>query len=88
MKIFQSMLLSAIQLALGIALIAWGIAGGYQNYQGDRCNDAFASLLASNQVRIDDVRARIEKLHARDAALQARVAEVAKKFSERTNDGK
>jgi hypothetical protein len=87
-KHLSILLTCGFQLILPIAFIAWGIAYGYEAYQGDRCNEAFASLLASNQVRINNVQARIDKVHAREAAVQARVAEIARKFNGPVNDGK
>lgn len=89
MKTLRSALLdSGIQLALGIAMIAWGIAYGYQNYQGDQCNEAFDRLIASNQVRIGKVQARIDSIRTREAALQARAGELAKSFNGPAKDGK
>ena len=79
---------SGIQITLGIAFIGWGITYGYQNYQGDRCNDAFHVLAESNQVRLNNVQARIDKMRVREAAMQARVAEIAKTFNERAKDAK
>ena len=87
-KHLSILLTGSIQLTLGIALIVWGIAYGYKNYQGDQCSQVFDALLASNQTRIDDVRARIEKIRAREAAVQARVAEISRAFNGPVKDGK
>jgi hypothetical protein len=87
-KFFSILLSSGVQLALGIALIVWGITCGYQNYQGDQCSQTFDALLASNQARIRNVQIRIDAVRAREAALQVRASEVAKKFNGRANDGK
>jgi hypothetical protein len=81
-------LYSIIQLPLGVALIAWGITYGYQNYRGDQCSEAFDTLSAANQVGINHVQARLEMIRTREAALGARVAEFAKKFNESVKDGK
>ena len=81
-------LTGSIQLTLGIALIVWGIACGYQNYQGDQCSQAFDARLAGNQTHVNDVHARIEKIRAREAAVQARVAEIVRTFNGPAKDGK
>jgi hypothetical protein len=58
-KVYSILLSSGVQLTLGVAMIAWGIAYGYQNYQGDQCSEAFDALVTNNQVRIGKVQARI-----------------------------
>lgn len=77
-----------IQLPLGIALIAWGVTSGYQQYQGDRCSQAFEAQTAANQISINHVQARLDMIRKREAALGARAAEVAKKFNGAEKDGK
>ena len=87
-KYLSILLSSGIQLTLGIALIVWGITYGYQNYRGDQCSEAFDTLAASNQARIDNVQARLDRIRTREAALQARAGEVAKKLNGPATDGK
>jgi hypothetical protein len=87
-KHLSILLTSSIQLTLGIALIACGIAYGYENYQGDKCSQAFDAVLASNQTRIKDVQARLDRNRVRDAALQARVAEIVRTFNWPAKDRK
>lgn len=84
----SNLLYTGIQLTLAIASIAWGIAYGYENYQGDRCNEAFAALAATNQTRLNNVQARIESSRTREIALQNRAGELAAKFSGPARDRK
>jgi hypothetical protein len=69
-------------------LIAWGIAYGYETYQGDRCNEAFATLAATNQTRLNHGQARLELSRTREVALQRRTGELTEKFNGPGKDGK
>ena len=65
-------LLAGIQVVVGVLVIGLAVVAGYQNYQGDTCNDAFATLAASNETRINNVQSRLDQVRTREAALQAR----------------
>lgn len=65
-------LLAGIQVVVGVLVIGLAVVAGYQNYQGDKCSDAFAALAASNQTRINNVQTRLDQVRTREAQLQAR----------------
>jgi hypothetical protein len=75
----KTLLLGGIQFVLALALIAGGIAYGYENFQGDQCGRTFSALAATNQAGISDVRARLDAVRKREAALQTRRSELEKK---------
>jgi hypothetical protein len=83
-----SIFYSGIQLVLAIALIAWGIMYGYEDYQGDQCSQAFDAHAKTDQIRIKNVQARLDKNQTRAAVLQARAGEVASKLNGLGKDGK
>ena len=66
-------LLAGIQAVIGIVVIALAVTAGYQNYQGDKCSEAFKALAATNQTRINQVQARLDAVRVREAALQLRM---------------
>jgi hypothetical protein len=77
----KSAVYSIFQLVLAFALIGWGIAYGYANYQGDDCTETFNALSASNQARVNSVQIRIHQDGARVEELQARARQVTKGFN-------
>jgi hypothetical protein len=74
----SSLTFKILQILTGLAMIGWGVVYGYENYRGDRCIESFNQLSESNQVRITDMQARIDKVRAREASLQARTNQLIK----------
>jgi len=74
-----ALLIGGIQFVLALALIAGGIAYGYENFQGDQCGRAFNALVATNQAAISDLQAGLDAVRKREATLQARRGELEKK---------
>ena len=74
----SSLVYKILQILSGVAMIAWGVVYGYENYRGDQCTESFNQLLESNQIRITDLQARIDKVRVREASLQARTNELIK----------
>jgi len=65
-------LLARVQIVASVLVAGLVIVAAYQNYQGDKCSEAFATLAASNQARINNVQKRLEAVRTREAALQER----------------
>jgi hypothetical protein len=74
----SSLTFKILQILSGVVMIGWGVAYGYENYRGDRCTESFNQLFESNQLRITDLQARIDKVRAREASLQARANQLIK----------
>jgi hypothetical protein len=87
-KYLSILLTNSVQLGLAIALIAWGVAYGYETYRGDQCNQAFDTLATANQGRISNVQARLETVRSREAALQARTGDLVRKSNGPAKDQK
>jgi hypothetical protein len=74
----SSLTYRALQILSAFAVIGWAVAYGYENHQGNQCIESFNQLSESNRVRITDLQARIDKVRAREASLQARANELIK----------
>ncbi len=61
-----------LQSGFAAAMIVWAVAYGYANYQGNQCTQTFKTLSESNQARIKNVQARIDKIRTREERLQSR----------------
>jgi cell division protein FtsB len=74
----SSLAYGTLQILTGVAMVGLGVAYGYENYRGDQCIASFNQLSENNQIRITDLQARIDKVRAREASLQARTNELIK----------
>jgi hypothetical protein len=63
-------------LAAAIAVIAWAVAYGYEEYQLSECRQLVTALSETNQARIKDFEGRTAKIRAREESLQARTSEL------------
>jgi len=70
----------AIQFVVGLAMIGGGLASGYASLQRERCAVATDDLQAKVQARLNALETRAANLRAREASLEARDPELAKKL--------
>jgi hypothetical protein len=74
----SSLTYRALQILSAFLVIGWAVAYGYENHLGNQCIESFNQLSESNQIRLKDLQARIDKVRAREASLQARTNELIK----------
>jgi hypothetical protein len=77
----SSLIFRALAILFGVAIIGLAVASLYENHLGNQCTETFDQLSDSNQARLRDLQARIDKVRTRQANLQARSNELIKSIN-------